>query len=345
MADQPNNQGAPGAIPPKAVPPTFRNPSTPAPGEEASSTAPRTVRLKPVVMPPGATPPVPAAASGGSMDAAETIKRMTARIAVLSGDGEPAATSKKRTGQVPIVGVDASVKNATSGLAGVISDASPTVKRMTSRIQMPSQTGLIPEVAADNGPRTIKVKPVAQGGGQPTGPVEAVAPAVGRGTVKLGTSRIPLESAMEVPPTESPASAAAGAIPKTIKLKRPGEMATVRVSVMGAKGAPEAAPAPSVADTAADTAAETSKKTIRVKRPNMPAAAGGVSEGADEDGAAASTAPVCFSPVVAPERGTGWFIALAAVGMIVIIGLGCLLAVQLYGGRPHTELDTSYQTN
>lgn len=354
MADQPVNPGATGSIPPKAVPPTFRAPPMPAPEEGAAPAAPRTVRLKPVSLPPGGAPsaaapkPVaaqPAAASSNS-DATETIKRMTARIAVLSGEVEP-AVAKKRTGQVPVDRVDPLVKKATSGLAGVISDQNPTVKRMTTRIQMPSNTGLIPELPEENGPRTIKLKPIGQGGTQPIVPVEMAS--IDKGAVKAGTSRIPLESAMAVPPTEAPAAAAGdGSMPKTIKLKRPGEMATVKVSVVGAKGATESAPALASA-TAAPASADTdgSKKTIRVKRPSVPAvSAGAAGEGSDEEAGIGAPAlePAHFVPA-APERGTGWFIALAAVGMIVIIGLGCLLAVQLYGGQPHTELDKSYQTN
>jgi hypothetical protein len=167
----------------------------------------------------------------------------------------------------------------------------------------------------------------------------AVAPMA---TGKIGTSRIPLESAMAVPPQESAASLD-GAGPKTIKLKRPGEMSTVKVSVMGAKAAPESAAAAAAAAAvpgAVDAAAN--KKTIRVKRPNAPAA-GGETDGAEVAGTPLAP-PMGFAPV-APERGTGWFIAVAAACIILVIGLGCLFAVQLYGGRPHTELDQSFQRN
>jgi hypothetical protein len=274
---------------------------------------------------------------------------MTARIAMLSGEAEP--VSKKRTGQISTGSMEPGGKKPADGLSGGMTDPSPTVKRMTSRIQMPSQTGIIPDISA-SGPKTIKVKPVnvQQGGTQPIRHADLATEGMGvpRSTGKIGTSRIPLESAMAVPPPEPVAAAAEGA-PKTIKLKRPGEMSTVKVSVMGAKAAAESAPA--VAAPALQSALESaagSKKTIRVKRPNAPAAADMATGGATaEPGAAGMTAvplPAGFAPV-APERGTGWFIAVAAACIILVIGLGCLFAVQLYGGRPNTELDQSFQQN
>ncbi len=353
MADNPTNPGVPGAIPPKAVPPTFRAPSEAASAEGAASSAPRTVRLKPITVAssgsslPAAAKPA-AASAAGSLDATEAIKRMTARIAILSGEGEP-AVGKKRTGQISGSGVDPMVKKATAGLSGVLADPNPTVKRMTSRIQMPSQTAQIPDIAG-LGPKTIKVKPVTvtQGGTQQIAQAElSGAVAAPKATGKIGTSRIPLESAMSVPPQESAASAD-GAAPKTIKLKRPGEMSTVKVSVMGAKAVPESAAAAAAAAAvpgAVDAAAN--KKTIRVKRPNAPVA-GGVTTGEEAVGAEVAGTPMAppmgFAPV-APERGTGWFIAVAAACIILVIGLGCLYAVQLYGGRPNTELDQSFQQN
>lgn len=356
MAEEPIKPSTAGAIPPKAVPPQFRAVADAAPVEASTQAAPRTVRLKPVTvgaggsaLPGAAKSPIAspgATAASGGVDAAEAIKRMTARIAMLSGEVEPG--TKKRTGQIPVGGVDPSVKKATSGLSGVLTDPNPTVKRMTTRIQMPSQTGLIPDISTA-GPKTIKVKPLnMQGSTQPIRPGEAGTDGTGvpNSTVKIGTSRIPLESAMEVPPQEPVAAEGA---PKTIKLKRPGEMSTVKVSVMGQKPAVESVPAaaPTIATPATPDAAG-SKKTIRVKRPNAPAAAGlatGEAEGAHgAPGVTALPLPAGFS-AVAPERGTGWFIAVAAACIILVIGLGCLYAVQLYGGRPHTELDQSFQHN
>jgi hypothetical protein len=347
MADD-NNASAP-QIPPKAVPPQVRpagdagaeSPtvrSTPAP-------VPRTVRLKPISIPTAgaapaspALPPVTPSAPVGTEEAAAAIKRMTARIAMMAeGEGE-----KRRTGQIS---VDAGApKKATSSLAPVGIPVDPNAaKKMTTRIQMPSPTMPIPAVPIEV-PKTIKIRPSG------TQPVQNVEPAAVVGQTpgqqvagKSKTSRIPLEQAMAVPqPAAAPEPA--GGTPKTIKLKRPGEMTTIKVSVPQGPAIGGAGGAPAAAAGDADAGSPTQKKTIRVKRPMAPAAAPSAEGAASEAGglSAAAISPLAAAPA-APERGTGWFVALAVACLLVGIGLSVVFGLQLFGKPPNTQLDAQFQ--
>ncbi len=370
MADDNTDPVPQSAIPPKAVPPmarpadaggsgdspTVRRQSVPQPGG-IPAPIPRTVRLKPIGAATAAgspatssisnllpvTPAVPAGA-----DAADAIKRMTARIVMMSNEGD-VRVGNKRTGPIPVAGIESGAKKATTALAdmgGAAGDA--TVRKVTSRIQM-STTAPIPDLF--EGPKTIKVRP-SVGGPPPssTQPISLVeSPTVGDQPFsqqpggKATTSRIPLESAMSVPQSVGAAAAdLSGGSPKTIKLKRPGEMSTIKVSVPGASAAP--AVMQSAGEPPADNASITQKKTIRVKRPMAPAAASVAGGGAagDSGGGGVVMSPVAFAPA-APERGTGWFIAVAVACLFLAIGLVGLFAVQLYGSRPHTELDLQFQ--
>lgn len=344
MAEEKNEPVSQGAIPPKAVPPqvrpategnvespTVRRQAVNAPGGTATP-VPRTVRLKPVSV---VSPEPDASGASSASAAAEAVKRMTARIAMMA---EP-ETGKKRTGQIPPGGAPGARTPTIPIPPTEESEMAATVKKVTARIQM-SSTGPIPELP--NAPRTIKIRPQVQTQQIPAGepPAAAVGPS-GTQPVpgKAKTSRIPLESAMAVPTPSEPAQEeeATGSSPKTIKLKRPGEMSTVKVSVHGG-GAPQAADG-----SAADSSSITQKKTIRVKRPMAPAAAsmaeGG--EAGEAGGSAAVMTPIAYAP--APERGTGWFIALSVACILLILGLVGIFAVQLFGSRPHTEIDPQFQ--
>ena len=302
MADNAQN-----AIPPKAVPPaqagadapTVRRQPVPAEGAPlAPSAAPRTVRLKPVQVPiPGAAPVAPSATPGGAL-AAEALKRMTSRIPlpsatghITSAAGEGAAAVKRAT--VPLAADDGSDDGA---------------KKVTSRIPMPSSTAAIPAVA--DAPKTIKIKPL-------TGPQSATQPVAALGespqpqAAKSKTSRIPLEAAMGIPQTGD------GGAPKTIKLKRPGDMSTVKVAVAGA-GSGEA-----------DASAITQRKTIRVKRASAPVMTMSSGEGTAEGGATSAPAPVAFQP--APERGAGPFVAVAVLCILMTLALLVVFSSQIFG--------------
>ncbi|MEI8243650.1 MAG: hypothetical protein WCI17_10315, partial [bacterium] len=241
MADENSEQ----AIPPKVVPPQIRilgaaagSAESPTVRAQAVSSAgvpapvPRTVRLKPI----GAAPAggIPAASSGPGLSpaaqsdaavagaAVDAVKRMTARIAVLSGEAD---AGKKRTGH--LVSGDSGAKKATAAIAPIsVMDSETTVKKVTSRIQM-SATVAIPELS--DTPKTIKIKPLS--GTQPVGgtqPVPLVEPpaVVGQTAAQIAagkskTSRIPLESAMSMPQAGGASTSdPSGGAPKTIKLKR-----------------------------------------------------------------------------------------------------------------------------
>ena len=329
MAAENQDQVPQNAIPPKAVPPTAPKAPADAGADSATvrraamptgaggplppgvtpSTAPRTVRLKPVQVPPtGAAMP-----TGVAQAAAEAIKRMTSRIPMPAAEGGKSGTApiptavpsgaaavpgaKRMTGQIPVIG------------AVVETDASG-VKKVTSRLAMPGAPGSVPAVA--DVPKTIKIRPLS--GTQPvtgTQPVADAAPsAAAPQAAKSKTSRIPLEAAMGIPQTSESSA------PKTIKLKRPGDMSTVRVQVSGGGQAPEG-----------EAGTITQKKTIRVKRPLAPAmpAAGG--EGVVPS--ATFQAPVVVSE--GRETGAGPFVAVAALVIVVVFGLLVVFSSEIFG--------------
>jgi hypothetical protein len=179
-------------------------------------------------------------------------------------------------------------------------------------------------------PKTVKIRPLA--GQQPaTGATQSmtitpaaadapVPPPVSQGSKKSKTSRIPLEAAAA---TSTPASEASGA-PKTIKLRRPTDMTTIKMAVPtapGAAAAPEPQEDPNVSPT--------QKKTIRVKRPSAPITVnmedGG--EGMPEDGA---THPATFVPP-AREPMSGPFVAVAALCIVTTIVLMVVFASEIFG--------------
>jgi hypothetical protein len=252
-----------------------------------------------------------------------------------------------------IGGEGAAGKRATAALSAVAGGDEIAGKKGTSRIQMP-QT-VVPAPVTVDVPKTIKVR--AASGTQP----------VSMSQTSLLSALPDIETSDAAAPagdSAAPAPATAGATtgtgdapagPKTIKLKRPGEMTTIKVSVAGMGGArPAPLPPPAAADqgtaaaaTAGDTTSPTQKKTIRVKRPAAPAAAPGTEGLKGEPGvttmAAMAPAPVQFSPMVVPERNTGWFVAVAVLCLLLAIGVVAICGVELFGKPPNTELDSAYQ--
>lgn len=349
MADDSVNQVPPHAIPPKAMPPTATRPvadpgpaAAPATGDSPTvrrqtipqpgaspvpGAGPRTVRLKPIQAPGGAVsglPPVAPSAPVGSPEAADAIKRMTARIAMMTGseNAEPHSASR------------ATAPLASTGILDGVEGKEP---KKTSRIALPGSTAVIAAVA--DSPKTIKIRPTT--GPQPVTAglsPEAVPPAPrpasslgSQAAAKSKTSRIPLESAM----LGTQGGESAG-IPKTIKLKRPGEISPAKVALPGASTAGVAA--------AAESASITQKKTIRVKRPTLPGAVSGSAEDAAAGDVASAPAPILTPvPLVAPERGTGWFVALAALGVIVVIGLALIFSAQTFAPNSWTKLDQQFR--
>jgi len=236
----------------------------------------------------------------------------------------------------------------------------PGSPRRTSRIPL---TGAIPPMmtAAPTGQsRTIRIKPVGapQPGSSPIPdglrpPTEAQIQAS-----KSKTSRISLDAAIGVeaaaaaPALAQPADEA----PKTIRLKRPTEMPTVKVAIVpqpAAAQVPVAAPAAAKSTTpipqvqapppsqtariadpvvAPDNAPITQKRTIRVKRPasivvggGEPAAGG--EEGGDAQAAAEQPAVVAF----APDTAHPLFIVAAILLILVSVGLAIVYSSQIFG--------------
>lgn len=356
MADDTTDQTPQSAIPPRAVPPQVRS-AADAESTEDSPTVrrqpvspggtpapiPRTVRLKPigagaVAGVPATVSPllVPSVGSTAPVDteaAADAVKRMTARIMMMSNEGDP-QTGKRRTEAIPSGGA----KQATTSFESAgASDNSVMFKKQTLQIQM-ATTAPIPDMV--DMPRTIKIRP--SGGAQPITGTQPMSQLETHQVVgKAKTSRIPLDSAMSVPQSGSASTTeSSDGVPKTIKLKRPGEMSTIRVSVPGTAAAAHTAGAQ-----VADNASITQKKTIRVKRPMTPAAASVAGGGAaDEPGVSGRTAmPPAALAAAAPERGTGWFITLAVACILVAIGVTGIMFVQLYGAPPNTKLDVQFQ--
>ena len=338
MADDSADQVSQNAIPPKAVPPqaagagdnpTVRRQVVPQPGG-GSAPIPRTVRLKPIGSSssspaPTALPTVSVPQAARTEDAAETIKRMTARINMMPSEGETQG-AKKSTGRVP-AGAE-SGQNTGAFVAGGNLEGS-VVQKVSSRIQM-SNTSIIPDIG--DTPKTIKIRPNAST--QPLAESGAARMPSQQAAGKAKTSRIPLESAMSLPSGAAAQQAAsADGAPKTIKLKRPGEMSTIKVSVAGVGATHAAATEP------AHEESVTQKRTIRVKRPTVAVAS-------VDAGGASGDPTISMTPVplpAAPERGLGWFIAVAAVCILVGIGVTVVVSLQLFGSRPHTELDLQFQ--
>jgi hypothetical protein len=306
MADQ--NQMPQNSIPPRDVPPAPAKPggATAPLSDDPAAGTPRTVRLKPFT-PPGTVPSV---------------------VPGLS----PADAVKKATSRIPLAGVGAAPSQPpgmrrTAPIQTSAGEGEATVKRTTSRIPMPGATAPIPAVS--EAPKTIKIRPLS--GTQPvtgTQPVPYSADGAPAQAAKTKTSRIPLEAAMGIPQT------AESATPKTIKLKRPGEMSTVKVTVPGAAAASE------------DAGSVTQKKTIRVKRPTVPAAAGAVAAEGAAPADAGPGAPTLFAaPTVqaaaGPERGAGPFVAVAALAVLAIIALIVVLSSQSFGPKAKVYLNGS----
>jgi len=235
----------------------------------------------------------------------------------------------------------------------------PLNPRRTSRIPL---TGVIPPMMAATAPagqsRTIRIKPVGPQPGSspisdgPRPPTEAQVQAA-----KSKTSRISLDDAIGAGETLMPAMAQAAAeAPKTIRLKRPTEMPTVKVAVVPSPSATSAltssastAPAKStapisqmpaapasqtsrIADTtmAQDNTPITQKRTIRVKRPAAVVFAGGAaSEAEAQEGGGLAGAPLVTA--VAPDKAHAMFIVAAIVTILVTIGLAVVISSQIFG--------------
>ena len=241
----------------------------------------------------------------------------------------------------------------------------------------PSIPGVIPGATpagadADNTTRTVRLKPISV---PPpvAAPPSITAPIPGADPIPDGprpptqaqvqaakskTSRISLEQAITMdsqtprstqnvePATvlSAPSAAAAPGAPRTIRLKRPTEMPTLKVNAVpppsalpGDASAVAAAPqAPAAADDA--DAAVTQKRTLKVRRPGAPAISiGGAPAAKDGEPLPEGMEPVDLAgmtpllPMAPPEKGNAVFVTFAFIGIIAAAVLVGFFAWQLFG--------------
>lgn len=231
--------------------------------------------------------------------------------------------------------------------------SAPVNPRRTSRIPL---TGVIPPMMAaapDGVSRTIRIKPVGPQPGSnpiqdgPRPPTEAQVQAS-----KSKTSRISLEDAIGVAETAVPSAVATAAAeaPKTIRLKRPTEMPTVKVAVVPPPSATSIAIQAMATTTSAakstapisqtsriaeqvvapDNAPITQKRTIRVKRPSaFVVSSGTADDAAAEDGG--GVAGTVVGMAAAPDKVHAMFIVAAIVTILVTLGLAIVYSSQIFG--------------
>lgn len=321
MAEEPTNQ-EPGAMPPKQSPFT-----TVTPGGGAA--APKTIVLRrPTLRRPGEAPAVSVAPAASPLSPAGTAP------------GTPSLSATSPVAQ------------------GIAISHAEAAKKMTSRITVSSATSPIPPVVPVTPSATAPVPVAAPAANPAPAPAAAPAPALAAASpikpitpvvpeaAKKMTSRITLESAFGAQPEVSVPSQ-----PKTIRLKRPSEVASpapapaqTAVSAAPAGMTSVASAAPAEAPVAADESL-TRKKTIKVKRPGAGAAGGpkislNRPEGGDGVGAAPGEnlqslsgfgAPV--KAAAAPDKVNPFFIIAAIVAILAGSILVWALAAQTFGER------------
>lgn len=306
MANDSANEG--GALPPKLDlrnNNVLKNASTPAAGKPAA-------KPSSVIKPPAA----------GDKAAA---KKATSKIDLGAA---MAASANAKPGQAP-TGVGAKMGGPPSTIKLEKPAPSPT-GAAPSTIKLgkpaPSPTGAPPSTIKLKRPTAVAKAPSST---RPPAPLED----------KGKTSRISLEAA--VPPQEGAEKPDGG--PKTIRLKRPSEIATVRVS-QRPKIATTADEAPLDEDlgktarleettpkveTSEDGETPTRRKTIRVKRPSRGAGVKGVSGVSVARGGAKAVRAKMPIPV-APEP--NWFFSVCTIFAILVTGTAIyVLAAQAFG--------------
>jgi len=278
-----------------------------------------------------------------SISAAPTIRLVKPTIQ-LRRPGDPAPAAKPA---FPATPSPAPAPAAPFAAPAATKVEAPVAKSSTTRIPLP-------EGGAESG-ATVQIKPVAA-------PAAPAAPAIDVQAAKSKTSRISLDSVLG-----STAAAPVAGAPKTIRLKRPGE-----VSAPAAPAAPlpvatplsataasqtsrlptsklataklnDAAAAAAI-EPAADEAPLTRRKTIKVRRPGA-AAGPHISVNAAPDAAANAETPSegaddsqpwtapqgAFKPVAVADTAHWTFIVAACLSIIVTLATIVVLASQAWG--------------
>lgn len=291
-------------------------------------------------------------------------KPSTLRIQI----SEPAAGSDKQSAEPEVSFKAPSVKSgqgpadvaatkAPSDKASAEADGKePSDKKQTSRIPLESAKPAVSEgdKKPKQAPKTIRIKPAAppsKGKGLPKSglPAATAGPAKEEDAAaeKRKTSRISLEAALSA---ESEGEKPAGSTPKTIKLKRPSEAPTVKVSPGASPaGADKQADAKKALSKTArldeepapdEDTSPTRRKTIKVKRPSAQTGPKGVSVTRPSEAPAAGPGGEAPAPEVIEK--TSWvFPVTALVAVLVSCVVIYLLAAQAFGPK-RESLQLSY---
>ncbi len=291
MAEQ--DQVNQGAIPPKVSPldkPEGQASATPA-GAAANAPRPITIRLKPVA--PAATP-APAAAP------APTAAPQPSRPV------DPKATSRIPVPEEVAATAPAAIRPATVRLRPVAAPGAATPEAAPRTV--PGATQAITQVELSS---TAPIAPVVPVQPQPQPPPTPGASPLPDGPKPLSaaqiqaskskTSRISLDAAIGVAPAESVG-------PKTIRLKRPSDLMAPAAAptVVSTPVAPASARKTSrIPDSALPaegdgSAGVTQKKTLKIKRPGKPDAAG--EAGAEGEGFPEGVQMTPISPLDFPAQ-------------------------------------------
>ena len=349
MADQ--DEVTQGAIPPKVSP--FAKPEGAAPITPAAPGAPRpiTVRLKPVAPAPAeaAAPAAaaPAAPAVGIPAAPPASPRATSRVPVPEGVSEmPAAirpaTVRLRPVAAPTGAFQTPPRSPASSTVPVSLDAvapsrsqvsaSSTVPISLDAVQFTSPTTPAASPLTPQHPPTPGANPLPDG---PKPPSSAQVQAA-----KSKTSRISLDSAIGVAPVGAEKEG-----PKTIRLKRPSDLATPTPAATVPKSPlpaarqtsriPDSALPTVEAAVAADSASVTQKKTLKIKRPGAKEEGAEAAASAGAEGLPEGMTPISAMEFPAVKEESSVFTVIttvaAAAAVLVLLGLVYVLAAHAVG--------------
>jgi len=318
---------------------------------------------KPAVTPAEPVPREPAApAAAGDKPSAAPGQSDTLRIEIRDSSvpaEEPRKPLISFESSAPAKPSEAGTKQAGPAKPTAVAGAGAAKKKQTSRIPFDAAEPAVKPAKPAQAPKTIRIKPSRPAGGAKAGGPGPVAPAPAAGAAapkpdaeKRKTSRISLEAALSA--EESAEKNAT--IPKTIKLRRPSEAPTVKVSPgrpgsKAPKGKPaeEAARKTAMSETArldTQTPAEegvtpTKRKTIRVKRPSAAPGVKGLSVAPPADTGGVREASALEAPPVVEK--TSWvFPVVALVAVLVVCVVIYMLAAQALGPRNASLTKLSY---
>lgn len=244
---------------------------------------------------------------------------------------------KFATGIVEAKAKEEGVTSASLRAATTVSDA----KKSTSRVPLSAARATAPIPAA----KTVRIKPMpAKGapvpGSHPLPPGPKPPSDAQVQAAKSKTSRISLEAALT---GETPAAEPETGVPKTIRLKRPSEAATVKMKPapgtpipIRAASAPQKGATAKIPDAAGGDEGTplTRRKTIRVKRPgSRPTIATGGDKGTATGEASDGMTDLGLPPMMmgVMDQVSPAFPIAAIAAMLAMIVLVWLLASQTFG--------------